>query len=105
VSTISFHEQMQGWLAFLNRARSASEIVLAYNELEQLGRSFFTMNVLSFSGAAQDCYDRLRKLRVRIGTMDLRIASIALVADATVVTANTIDFEKVPALRHEDWTR
>ena len=26
VSVISFHEQMQGWLAFLNRARSASDV-------------------------------------------------------------------------------
>jgi len=37
ISMISFHEQMQGWLAFLNRARSASQIVLAYSELEELG--------------------------------------------------------------------
>lgn len=37
--------------------------------------------------------------------MDLRIASIALVEDATVLTANTIDFEKVPGLRIDDWTR
>ena len=40
-SVVSFHEQMQGRLAFLNRARSASQIVLAYSELEQLGRSFY----------------------------------------------------------------
>lgn len=32
VSVISFHEQMQGWLAFLNRMPSASQIVLAYRE-------------------------------------------------------------------------
>jgi len=43
-SVISFHEQMQGWLAFLNRAKSPSQIVLAYRELEELGRSFFEMN-------------------------------------------------------------
>lgn len=37
--------------------------------------------------------------------MDLRIASIALVEGATVLTANTIDFEKVPGLAIEDWTQ
>jgi tRNA(fMet)-specific endonuclease VapC len=92
VSIVSFHEQMQGWLALLNRARSAPQIVLAYRELEELGRAFFEMNVLTFSEEAQRKFDKLRKDRIRIGTMDLRIASIALVERATVLTANTIDF-------------
>ncbi|NLY00939.1 MAG: type II toxin-antitoxin system VapC family toxin [Rhodopirellula sp.] len=105
VSIISFHEEMQGWLALLNRARSAQQIVLAYRELEQLGRSFFEMNVLAFSEEAQRKFDELRQNRVRIGTMDLRIASIALVEGATVLTANTIDFQKVPGLAIEDWTQ
>jgi tRNA(fMet)-specific endonuclease VapC len=105
VSVISFHEQMQGWLAFLNRTPSASQIVLAYSELEELGRSFFEMNVLPFSDEAQKRFDSLRKQRIRIGTMDLRIASIALVEGATVLTANTTDFEKVPGLMIDDWTR
>jgi len=43
--------------------------------------------------------------RIRIGTMDLRIASIALVEGATVLTANASDFEKVPGLTIDDWTR
>ncbi len=29
-SIISFHEKMQGWLAFLTRSRSSSQIVMAY---------------------------------------------------------------------------
>jgi tRNA(fMet)-specific endonuclease VapC len=104
-SIISFHEQMQGWLAFLNRSRSPSQIVMAYTELDQSGRSFFEMNVLPFSDEAQDRFDQLRRERVRIGTMDLRIASIALVEGATLLTANSRDFEKVPGLRMEDWTK
>lgn len=63
------------------------------------------MNLLSFSDDAQERFDALRKQQIWIGTMDLRIASIALVEDATVLTANTIDFEKVPGLRIDDWTR
>ena len=86
VSVISFHEQMQGWLAFLNRTPSASQIVMAYRELDELGRSFFEMNVLSFTAEAQKRFDGLRKQRIRIGTMDLRIASIALVEGAAVAT-------------------
>jgi len=105
VTIVSFHEQMQGWLAFLNRGRSASQTIMAYTELYEIGRSFFEMNVLPFSDDAHDIFTKLRKDRVRIGTMDLRIASIALAHDATVVTANTRDFEKAPGLKIEDWTR
>ena len=105
VSVISFHEQMQGWLAFLNRARSADKIVVAYTELDEVRRSFFEMNVLPYSGAAQQQFDELRKQRIRIGTLDLRIASIGLVEGASVVTANAVDFGQVPGLATEDWIK
>jgi tRNA(fMet)-specific endonuclease VapC len=105
VTIISFHEQMQGWLAFLNRGRSPSQIVMAYTELNEIGKSFFEMDVLPFSDEAQDRFGQLRTARVRIGTMDLRIASIALAKGATVLTANSRDFEKVPGLAIDDWTK
>ena len=37
--------------------------------------------------------------------MDLRIAAIALRQGLTVLTQNTVDFEKVPNLSVADWTR
>jgi tRNA(fMet)-specific endonuclease VapC len=38
-----------------------------------------------------------------IGTHDLKIAPIALVNDATLLSANLRDFEQVPGLRVENW--
>ncbi len=35
--------------------------------------------------------------------MDLKIASVALVNEALLLTANRKDFEKVPGLRFENW--
>ncbi len=105
VSIVSFHEQMQGWLALLNRASSSAQIVLAYRKLDELGRSFFEMNVLPFNDEAQKRYAALRKQKIRIGTMDLRIACIALEHGATVLTANTNDFSKVPGVMIDDWTK
>ena len=39
----------------------------------------------------------------RIGPYDLLIASIALVNDATLITRNTGEFQRVNGLRIEDW--
>lgn len=36
--------------------------------------------------------------------MDLRIASVALANDMTVLTRNRVDFERIPNLTVEDWT-
>ena len=36
-------------------------------------------------------------------TIDLTIASVALVHDLTLVTHNTADFQHIPNLRLEDW--
>ena len=105
VTIISFQEQIQGWLAFLSRARSATQIVRAYTELEAIMRSFSKMNVLSFGQEAQTRFTHLRGERLRVATMDLRIASIALATDSTLLSCNLQDFRRVPGLSVEDWTR
>ena len=38
-----------------------------------------------------------------MSTSDMKIASIALVHDATLLTRNLHDFTKVPDLRVENW--
>jgi tRNA(fMet)-specific endonuclease VapC len=101
---ISFHEQMQVWLAYLNRARKPEQVVLAYAKLEEMWRWFLKMNVLSFGEEAQARFAELRRQCPRMQTMDLRIASIALVGDATLLTRNLRDFRTVPGLAVEDWT-
>jgi tRNA(fMet)-specific endonuclease VapC len=68
-------------------------------------RDFSSGPVLHFDSAAAATFANLTASRVRIATMDLRIAAIALTRGLILVTRNQVDFEKVPRLQIEDWTR
>lgn len=104
VTIVSFHEQAIGWNAYLHRARKSLNLIHGYLMFERLLTDFARMNVLPFDDSAAATYTNLKDQALRVGTMDLRIASAALSRGFAVVTQNTIDFERVPGLRCEDWT-
>jgi tRNA(fMet)-specific endonuclease VapC len=52
--------------------------------------------LLDFDQAAIEELKRLQKQRIRIGTMDLKIAAIALAQNATLLSRNLKDFSQVP---------
>jgi tRNA(fMet)-specific endonuclease VapC len=101
---IRFPEQVEGWLAYLKRARRPAEVVRAYANLEGMGRSFLKMTVLSLTDQAQERFSELRQHCPRLPTLELRIASIALVNGATLLSRNLRHFRQVPGLVVEDWT-
>jgi tRNA(fMet)-specific endonuclease VapC len=59
---------------------------------------------LPFDQQAADIFDPLRSSGVRVATMDLRIAAIALQHGFTLLTRNAVDFSRIPGLNSEDWT-
>ena len=63
--------------------------------------------VLPFDAVAARRYGEVRadleRRGMPLGDADLRIASIALARDLTVITANTRHFERVPGLSTENW--
>jgi tRNA(fMet)-specific endonuclease VapC len=65
------------------------------------------LTVLPFDREAAEAYGSLRaRLEAdgrRLAEPDLRIASIALARDLTLVTANVRHFDRVPGLRVENW--
>ena len=101
---ITFEEQMRGWMAYLARARTLTQQVEAYRRLKRHLDNYRTIPVLEFDAQAAAEFQRLRRLRIRIGTMDLKIAAIVLAHDATLLSRNLADFRRVPGLRVEDWT-
>ncbi len=104
VTIISFQEQIQGWMAFINKAKTAEQLITAYAKLESLIQLFSVSQIFSFDHKANEVADHLRGQGIRIGTLDLRIAGIALSRNAVLLTRNLSDFSKVPNLRIEDWT-
>jgi len=101
---VSFQEQVQGWMAFLNQARTPSRVLLAYSKLQNLLRDYSQMHVLPFDLAAQSQFTALQAQRIRLGRMDLPIGSIALAHRAVLITRNLRDFQNIPGLVVEDWT-
>ena len=104
ISIVTFQEQVAGWQALLNRRRDARSVVRVYEGFSLLLEGYAGAQISDFSHEAALKFEELRSQRVRIGTMDLRIAATALVRDYTVLTRNLVDFEQVPGLKVEDWT-
>jgi tRNA(fMet)-specific endonuclease VapC len=50
-------------------------------------------------------YGLARNPSLRIGPLDLMIASHALTLGLTLITSDRAEFRRVPDLRCEDWTR
>jgi tRNA(fMet)-specific endonuclease VapC len=75
--------------------------------LALIGDLLQEMHVLNFDATCAERFGQVRgqllQQGISAGTMDLLIASVALVHDLTLVTNNTADFRNVPGLRLEDW--
>jgi tRNA(fMet)-specific endonuclease VapC len=76
----------------------------AYTELCQTVQIVSRFSTLEFTVGAHDRFISLRQQGVRIGTQDLRIASVVMEFNGIIVTRNRRDFEQVPGLIIEDWS-
>ncbi len=102
-TVITWEEQLRGWLAEIARCRTFPDQVRAYDRLLKLADFIQDWTVLPFDARAADECQRLRQQRIRIGTQDLKIAAIALVNDALLLSANLRDFQRVPGLQVTSW--
>jgi tRNA(fMet)-specific endonuclease VapC len=63
------------------------------------------MTCLPFDEVAATIFDQLTAQKIRIGTNGMAIAAITLSVNGILVKRNLVDFERVPNLVIEDWTR
>ena len=103
VSIISYEEQMRGWMSFLAKTPDLGKQVDAYLRLQKHLQLYCSVPLLSFTANAAAKFIELRKQRIRIGTMDLKIAATCICENALLLTRNTIDYDRVPGLRLENW--
>ncbi|MBE9119575.1 type II toxin-antitoxin system VapC family toxin [Tychonema sp. LEGE 07199] len=75
-----------------------------YQGLQQLALDYQSIVIIPFNRAAALEHQRLRKMYPRLGNMDLKIAAITLINNATLLTRNKSDFGQVLELRIEDWS-
>ena len=99
---ITVEEVMRGWMAAIRRSTDPARQINAYRQLRQLFRFFASWDVLDWTPTSAAQFSALKFAKTRVGTMDLRIASIALANDATLLSRNIQDFQQVPEL-NVDW--
>lgn len=104
LSIISFHEQVIGAHSFINCAQNNIDMARGYALLLETLNGFAKAPVLPFDANAIAIFDEMRTQKIRVATMDLRIAAIAISNNLVLLTRNTGDFSKVPNLIIEDWT-
>jgi hypothetical protein len=92
------------WMAYIARLRSVTQQVETYRRLHRQLGNYCRIAVLTFDAPAAVRFQQLRRARLRIETMDLKIAAIVLSHEATLLSRNLADFGQVPDLRVEDWT-
>jgi len=76
---------------------------------EALDQFLIPFDILDFNQSAAALYGKIRaqlhKKGTLIGNMDLLIAAHALSLNLTVLTNNEREFERIDALKIENWTR
>ena len=102
-SIVTIQEITQGWTAEINRRKPGRDQLRAYDQFQNAIEDFASLAILRFDEDAAAAFHRLLSDRVRIGTMDLKIAAICISHSALLLTRNLTDFEKVPGLRVENW--
>ena len=105
ISIVTIHEQFLGSNTYISRAQSSQDLVRGYEFMNKLVRSFKLIPVLGFDELAATTFQDFQSRRIKLATMDLRIASIAISQQLILLTRNRKDFVKVPEeLTIEDWT-
>lgn len=102
-TAVTLEESLQGWMLAIHKSKASGETIYAYQQLVAAVDFFADWTILPWNEDALEIFLELKSQGVRTKTHDLRIASIVLAHEATLLTRNVVDFERIPGLRFENW--
>jgi tRNA(fMet)-specific endonuclease VapC len=105
ITVLTVEEQLSGWYNELRKAKKRAALAAVYERMARTVQFLGHWPILSFTEQAIERYEDLQRLKLRIKKTDLRIAAIVLEHGTVLVTRNTRDFSRIPALQLEDWSR
>lgn len=103
-SIITVNELLEGTAGLIRRSARTVSAMSAYDRLGSILSYVCHVDVLPFDDPAYATFASFPASAKRVGTNDCRIAAIAISRGMTVVTRNSRDFDRIPGVKHEDWT-
>ena len=104
ITTTTVEESIGGWLALLRRVKTNVQKAQASQSLADAVAFLAYLPIYPTTESMLDRFDRLVSMKLNVGTMDLKIAAVALELGGIVVTQNVRDFRRIPSLSWEDWS-
>ena len=102
-SIVTVEEILRGQLAQISSSKSPGRLIVTYGRAQNVFIELARWSIVAWDARAASLFEHLRAQRLGVSTMDLRIASIVLANDSTLLSRNLKDFERVPDLKVEDW--
>ncbi|ARI82576.1 MvpA [Microcystis aeruginosa PCC 7806SL] len=87
-----------------SQSNQYEKLIKGYQGLRDIVNYLSKFKIFNYTLEAHYHFRELREQKIRIGTQDLRIASISLSEKSILVTRNYRDFSQIPNLRLQDWT-
>lgn len=106
IPVIVVEEIIRGRLNMVRRAEAGKTqvtVARAYELFVQSLSDLRHLTVLPYTPRAESLFRAWREQKVRVSTHDLRIAAICVHHQATLVSRNRRDFDRVPGLSVEYW--
>ena len=94
---------MRGWLAAINKQPAGTSQVEPYTNLVEVEQFFRGLALLPFDQLAAEQFHRLKSQKIRISTMDLKIAAIVLISRSDAPLGESPRLQAGSRTSVEDW--
>lgn len=105
ISAITVEELFTGWFALLRHAKTDADKSSIYERIARTAKFVGQFQIVGCCTAALETVRQLQRQKLNVGSNDLKIAAVSIDLRIIVVTRNSRDFQRVPGIALEDWSR